>query len=122
MPCVDTRMAKGEGKGWAKGRTAANDPRIARNAVRHRGLTYERHLRPEDDRRYASGNGPRTLPFACLRQEALREGRHPFYTLKYGNRASLRLLPTLYGDPAAPCLLRKRAIWLDYATRHALVP
>lgn len=57
-----------------------------------------------------------------LRQEPLRTGRHPFYTLKYGNRASLRLLPTLYGDPAAPCLLRKRAIWLDYATRHALVP
>lgn len=55
-------MARGEGKGWAKGRTAANDPRIARNAVRHRGLTYERHLRPEDDRRYAAGGGPRTLP------------------------------------------------------------
>lgn len=55
-------MTTGEGKGWARGRTAGNDPRIARNAALHRGLTYERHLRPEDDRRYAAGNGPRTLP------------------------------------------------------------
>ena len=30
-------MATGEGKGWAKGRTAANDPRIAKNATARAG-------------------------------------------------------------------------------------
>jgi len=30
-------MAEGEGKAWAKGRTAANDSRIARNAISRRG-------------------------------------------------------------------------------------
>lgn len=55
-----------------------------------------------------------------LRQEPLRPGRHPFFTLKYGNRASTRLLPLLY-PAGAPCLERKRAIWLDYASRHALL-
>jgi hypothetical protein len=45
--------------------------------------------------------------------------RHPFFHLRYGKRASLVLLPLLY--PAeAPCLERKRAIWLGYAVRHQL--
>ncbi|HEY8757833.1 MAG TPA: hypothetical protein VIN74_05005 [Candidatus Limnocylindria bacterium] len=47
-------MAKGEGKGWAKGRTAANDPRIARNAEVRRGMTYESHIPPDQDRRRKS--------------------------------------------------------------------
>lgn len=33
-------MAKGEGKGWAKGRTAASDPRVARAAAAHTGKRY----------------------------------------------------------------------------------
>ena len=33
-------MAKGEGKGWSKGRTAATDPRIARAAAAHREKKY----------------------------------------------------------------------------------
>lgn len=53
-------MGNGEGKGWAKGRTAANDARIARNAASHRGRVYVSHLGPERDRRYARGT--RTLP------------------------------------------------------------
>ena len=52
--CLDTRVSSGEGKGWAKGRTAASDPRIARNASAHRGLTYERHIAFGDDRRIRS--------------------------------------------------------------------
>lgn len=57
-------MGSGEGKGWAKGRTAANDPRIARNAASHRGATYEHHLDPGEDKRYAGhdNGGARTLP------------------------------------------------------------
>ena len=47
-------MAKGEGKGWSKGRKAANDPRIARNAEVHRGKTYQSHVDPEKDRRRRS--------------------------------------------------------------------
>lgn len=35
-------MALGEGKGWSRGRTAATDERIARNAESHRGRTYLR--------------------------------------------------------------------------------
>jgi hypothetical protein len=35
-------MPKGEGKGWAKGRTAAADPRIARAAAAHVGRQYVR--------------------------------------------------------------------------------
>lgn len=44
-------MAKGEGKGWAKGRIAENDPRIAKNAEAHRGKTYQSHVDPTADRR-----------------------------------------------------------------------
>ncbi len=39
--------------------------------------------------------------------------------LSYAKHDSHTLLAWLYSDPAAPCLLRKRAIWDDYAARHA---
>ena len=55
-------IPNGQGKGWAKGRTATTDPRIARNAAAHRGREYERHLTPEQDRRYRRPGGMRTLP------------------------------------------------------------
>ena len=48
-------------------------------------------------------------------------GRHAFFHLRYGKRASQVLLPLLYPD-AAPCLERKRAIWVAYAARHGLLP
>lgn len=44
-------MAAGEGKGWSKGRTARDDPRIARAAATHRGLQYVPRVPPEQDRR-----------------------------------------------------------------------
>jgi hypothetical protein len=44
--------------------------------------------------------------------------RHPFFHLRYGKRASVVLLPMLY-PAGAPCLERKRRVWLDYAARHA---
>jgi hypothetical protein len=46
--------------------------------------------------------------------------RHPFFELRYGKRSSLVLLPLLY-PLAAPCLERKRAIWLAYAQRHRII-
>jgi hypothetical protein len=39
-------MAKGEGKGWSKGRTAATDPRVARGAAAHLGQHYVRRTPP----------------------------------------------------------------------------
>jgi hypothetical protein len=47
-------MPAGEGKGWAKGRSAKNDPRIARAAAAHRGMEYEPRVPPEQDRRRSS--------------------------------------------------------------------
>lgn len=44
-------MAAGEGKGWANGRSAKNDPRIARAAAAHCGLAYTARVKPEQDRR-----------------------------------------------------------------------
>ena len=53
-------VRNGQGKGWAKGRSAATDARVARSAEAHRGRTYARHLAPEQDRRLRRGF--RTLP------------------------------------------------------------
>jgi hypothetical protein len=47
-------VAKGEGKGWAKGRKAADDPRIAKDAEAHRGKTYVSHIGVDEDRRRKS--------------------------------------------------------------------
>jgi hypothetical protein len=44
-------VAKGEGKSWAKGRNASNDPRIANNAAAHRGKAYVSHVPAEADGR-----------------------------------------------------------------------
>ena len=44
-------MAAGEGKGWAKGRGANDDPRITRAAAGHRGKHYTPRVPPEQDRR-----------------------------------------------------------------------
>lgn len=54
-------VPNGQGKGWAKGRTAATDPRVARHAAARRGMTYQRHLTPAQDRRYRHGSA-RQLP------------------------------------------------------------
>jgi hypothetical protein len=47
-------VAKGEGKGWSKGRKAESDARIAKNAEAHRGKTYRSHVVPDRDRRRKS--------------------------------------------------------------------
>jgi hypothetical protein len=44
----------GEGKGWAKGRSAKDDPRVARNAAAHRGKQYIPRVPPEQDKRRTS--------------------------------------------------------------------
>jgi hypothetical protein len=46
--------------------------------------------------------------------------RHPFFELRFGKRSSSVLLPLLY-PAAAPCLERKRAIWVAYAQRHGVI-
>jgi hypothetical protein len=47
-----------------------------------------------------------------------RDGRHDMYTLRFGKRASLVLLPLVYADPNAPRLTRKWQVWANYTTRH----
>ena len=47
-----------------------------------------------------------------------RDGRHDEYTLRFGKRASLVLLPLLYSDSDAPRLTRKWRVWDDYRARH----
>lgn len=54
-------MPEGEGKGWARGKSASADVRVARAAARHRGMTYESRVSPDKDRRHRHG-GARTLP------------------------------------------------------------
>jgi hypothetical protein len=48
--------------------------------------------------------------------------RHACYALRFSKHASLRLLPLLYADPAAPRLTRKWRVWADYAERHGIDP
>ncbi|HEY8829878.1 MAG TPA: hypothetical protein VIM83_04695 [Candidatus Limnocylindria bacterium] len=47
-------MAAGEGKGWAKGRSAKDDPRIAHAAAGHRGKQYVARVPPSEDGRRRS--------------------------------------------------------------------
>ena len=51
---ADGCVPAGEGKGWAKGRSALDDPRIARAAAGHRGMRYVPQVPPEEDRRRIS--------------------------------------------------------------------
>jgi hypothetical protein len=48
-------VAAGEGKGWSKGRSAKDDPRIARAAASHRGKQYVARVPPDQDRRRRGG-------------------------------------------------------------------
>jgi hypothetical protein len=56
--CVDTHV----GKGWARGLTAATDPRVARAAAAHRGKLYQRRT-PFEECRWPNA-GRTTLPLA----------------------------------------------------------
>lgn len=55
-------MPTGKGKGWAKGLSAAEDPRVARAAAGHRGLRYERKT-PVTQCKWFTG-GLTTLPLS----------------------------------------------------------
>jgi hypothetical protein len=44
------------------------------------------------------------------------------WSLSFSKRPSVILLGTIYRDADAPCLNRKRRVWLDYAARHNLTP
>jgi len=48
--------------------------------------------------------------------------RHACFALRFSKRASIRLLPLLYADPAAPRLTRKWRVWKGYAARHRIAP
>lgn len=48
-----------------------------------------------------------------------RDGHHEMYTLRFGKRASLELLPKIYANPNAPRLTRKWRVWADYLERHS---
>jgi hypothetical protein len=49
-----------------------------------------------------------------------RDGHAEMYTLRFGKRASLRLLPLIYADPDAPRLTRKWGVWAEYRKRHSI--
>jgi hypothetical protein len=56
-------VAAGEGKGWSKGRTAKDDPRVARAAAAHRGKHYVPRVPPsEDGRRRSTVAQPQWTP------------------------------------------------------------
>jgi hypothetical protein len=104
-------VSTGEGKGWAKGKTAATDARVARNADAHRGLTYRRHLSPAEDRRHHSADEcvVRTLPLAWSESMAyvvglmatdgclISDGRH--LTFDSGDEQLVRTFLQCLGRP-----------------------
>jgi hypothetical protein len=47
--------------------------------------------------------------------------KNPMYRLKYGNKASLTLLPAIYDDLDVPRLERKWRKWAGYAGRHSII-
>ncbi|HEV2010144.1 MAG TPA: hypothetical protein VGS17_03855 [Candidatus Limnocylindria bacterium] len=47
-----------------------------------------------------------------------KDGRHAFFSLRYGKRDGLRLLPFIYRDTSVPWLERKHRIWRSYVERH----
>ena len=50
-------------------------------------------------------------------ERIVRKKRRDLFRLKYGKRESIILLRSLYSDPNAPCLDRKRRKWTDYSSR-----
>lgn len=48
-----------------------------------------------------------------------RDGHAEMFTLRFGKRTSLELLPRIYADPNAPRLTRKWRVWADYLRRHS---
>jgi LAGLIDADG DNA endonuclease family protein len=61
-------------------------------------------------RHLANGNG--------YLHVAQRDGRHDFYTLRYGKACAIRLLTQFYVTPDSPRLIRKWQVWDDYVARN----
>ena len=57
---------------------------------------------------------------AAILTEPQRRPTSRMYTLRYGKHATLPILARLYADPQAPCLERKRRIWLAYLSKPRL--
>jgi hypothetical protein len=55
-----------------------------------------------------------------IQQQPRVEGRHDFFRLSYGNRASEKLLPLMYPSANVPMLERKWRIWDAYASRKGI--
>ncbi|MGH2471617.1 MAG: hypothetical protein ACRDG6_04345 [Candidatus Limnocylindria bacterium] len=49
---------------------------------------------------------------------ARRDGRHDYYTLRYGKACAIELLREFYRDAGAPRLARKWRIWDEYVARN----
>src|ERR1700716_2996875 len=106
--CLHVRV----GKGWAKGLTAATDPRIARAAAGHRGKQYVRRTPFELCRWPLAGRT--TLPLAWSDDMAYIVGltatdgclitarRAINFKSGHGKRSSVALLPLLY-PATGPC-------------------
>src|SRR5678815_5336841 len=71
---VSVRRCISMGKGWAKGLTAATDPRVARRAEGHRGKLYVRRT-PLEDLRWSARTAT-TLPLAWSDPMAYVVGAH----------------------------------------------
>jgi hypothetical protein len=52
--------------------------------------------------------------------ETVREDGRRCSTLTFGKFDSLKLLGWIYADRDAPCLTRKRNVWLDYVARNGI--
>lgn len=111
-------VPNGQGKGWAKGRTAATDPRVARNAAARRGMMYQRHLAPGQDRRYRHGSA-RQMPLEWSDTMAYvvgllatdgnlsRDGRH--LAFDSGDLELIRTFLACLGHPDAHVRRSKRS-------------
>lgn len=115
-------VAKGEGKGWAKGRKAANDPRIANNAAAHRGKTYVSRLPLGADRRRsaapASTTWTPTLAYAVglLATDGCQtDGRH--LAFPSADRELVEILLTCLGKHNKISKIRTRTGGIVYRTQ-----
>jgi hypothetical protein len=59
----------------------------------------------------------RVLELKSSVQKSTTTSGNPYYALRYGKAASSILLPLVY-PTGAPCLQRKREIWIAYDARH----
>ncbi len=102
------RLVVGSGKGWASGKTAASDPRIARAAAAHIGLTYQRRTPIELTRWAGVSARPTSYEWTPATAYAvgliatdgcLIEGRHAIAFVSQDAQLVATLLQCLGRDP-----------------------